>query len=171
MKQLALGVGLRTAAVFKNFYVGPNSETLAAVRHGGANPLWIWGAAATGKTHLLQAACADGAAPSAYFALSQDPAVPPGALEGFERVALLCIDDLELVAGRIEWERMLFKLWNAAIESRARLLFAARYAPMGIDWALPDWASRAASSTVYQLRVLDDAERIEALRMRAGICA
>ena len=167
MKQLALGVRLRTAAVFKNFLEGPNAEAVAALRHANPSPLWIWGASATGKTHLLQAACADSAGGSAYLPLSGDGAMPLEALDGFERMALLCIDDLECASGRIEWEKALFNLWNAALESRARLVLAARHAPSGINWVLPDWASRAASCTVYQLRLLDDAERIEALRMRA----
>jgi DnaA family protein len=169
MKQLALGVRLRTAAVFENYHVGPNSEAVAAVKSGTPNPVWIWGAAATGKTHLLQAACAASGAASAYFPLRQQSAVPPEAIDGFEKLALVCIDDLESVAGQIEWEKALFKLFNAAAETHARLLFAARSAPTALRWVLADWASRAGSCTVYQLRLLDDQERIEALRMRANL--
>jgi DnaA family protein len=168
MRQLALGVRLRNAAVLENFYVGPNSEAVAAVESGANDPLWIWGSAGTGKTHLLQAACARSAA-SAYFPLRQEIAVPPEALEGFEKLALLCIDDLESVAGQIAWETALFKLFNAAGDTHTRLLFAARSAPTAIGWELADWASRAASCTVYQLRPLGDDERIEALRMRANL--
>jgi DnaA-homolog protein len=169
MKQLALGVRLRTAAVFENYYVGPNSEAVAAVKSSAGNPVWISGAAATGKTHLLQAACAASGAASAYFPLRQQTTAPPEAIDGFERLGLICIDDLESVAGQIEWEKALFKLFNAAAETHARLLFAARSAPTALRWVLADWASRAGSCTVYQLRLLDDDERIEALRMRANL--
>ena len=62
----------------------------------------------------------------------------------------------------------MFALFNAAGESGARLMFAARAAPAAVSWTLPDWASRASSCSVYQLRVLNDAERMEALRMRAN---
>ena len=41
-------------------------------------------------------------------------------------------------------------------------------APRGIDWSLEDWRSRAAACVVYQLRDLDDAGRLEALRLRAA---
>jgi len=169
MKQLALGVRLRTAAVFDNFYVGPNSEAVAAVKFSADNPVWIWGASATGKTHLLQAACAQSGEASAYIPLRQEAAVPPEAIDGFEKLSLLCIDDLESVAGRIEWEKALFRLFNAAAETHARLVFAARSAPTAVGWQLADWASRAASCTVYQLRLLDDDARIDALRMRANL--
>ena len=73
------------------------------------------------------------------------------------------------MAGRFEWEQALFKLFNAAGEAQTRLVFAARSAPTAIAWTLADWASRAASCSVYQLRLLDDDERIEALRMRANV--
>jgi len=169
MKQLALGVGLRTAAVFQNFYVGPNSEAVAAVQSSTRNPLWIWGSPATGKTHLLQAACAQSDGASAYFPLRQNADVPPEALDGFETLALFCVDDLECAAGQMVWERALFKLFNAAAETRTRLVFAAGAAPTAIEWRLADWASRAASCTVYQLRPLADDERIDAVRMRANL--
>ena len=167
MKQLALGVRLRSAAVFNNFYAGPNTEAVAAVEFDAGVPVWIWGAPATGKTHLLQAACAHSVGSSAYFPLRQETALPPAALEGFESVGLLCIDDLDFVAGQLAWERELFKIFNAAAETQVRLIFAARSTPTAIRWVLGDWASRAASCAVYQLRLLDDRERIEALRMRA----
>jgi DnaA family protein len=166
MKQLPLGVRLRTSAVFGNFLPGPNLEALEALRAGATDPLWIWGGDAAGKTHLLQAACADHAAPGAYLPLG-DGALPPEALEGLESLSLICLDDVDRIAGELPWERALFALFNAAAEQRSRLVFAARGAPTAARWALPDWASRAASCRVYQLRLLDDAERIEALRMRA----
>ena len=169
MKQLALSVRLRTAAVFKNFHVGANAEAVAAVQFSTGNPLWVWGAPATGKTHLLQAACVQSADTSAYFPLLQDTEVPPAALDGFEKLALLCVDDVDSAVGQLAWEKALFKLFNAAADMHTRLIFAARAAPSAVHWRLADWASRAASCTVYQLRPLDDAERIEALRLRAQL--
>ena len=52
--------------------------------------------------------------------------------------------------------------------SRTRLIFAAAAAPRQAEWRLEDWRSRAAACVVYQLRELDDAGRIEALRLRAA---
>ena len=168
MRQLPLGVQLRTAAVFDNFQAGPNREALAAVRSTARASLWIWGAAATGKSHLLQAACAQLQHGCAYVALGGKDGIAPEVLEGLEKLALVCIDDPDAVAGFASWERALFALFNAAGESGARLMFAARAAPAAVSWTLPDWASRASSCSVYQLRVLNDAERMEALRMRAN---
>ena len=168
MKQLALGVRLRAGAVFESFAVGQNSELITALRSDAATPLWLWGAHGTGKTHLLQAACAAAGNAAAYFPLDRSFAMPPDAMSGFERNRLLCIDDVDKVAGDSAWERALFRLFNEAAELRTRLIFAAAVAPRQADWVLDDWRSRAAACVVYQLRELDDAGRLEALRLRAA---
>ncbi len=183
MKQLALGVKLRAAAVFESFWPGPNSEIIATLRTSSTVPLWLWGASGSGKTHLLQAVCAaagnassgapdDGSStagsPAAYFPLAVPRALPPEALAGFERARVLCVDDVDAVAGDLAWESALFRLFNEASELRTRLIFAAAAAPRQADWRLGDWGSRAAACAVYQLRELDDDGRIEALRLRAA---
>jgi DnaA-homolog protein len=176
MKQLALGVRLRADAVFESFAPGENSEVLTALRSAsvtrsaGATPLWLWGAHGSGKTHLLQAVCAGVAAgdSAAYFPLDRALALPPDALTGFERSHVLCIDDVDAIAGDQAWEQALFRLFNEANELRTRLIFAAAVAPRQASWVLEDWRSRAASCVVYHLRELDDQGRIEALRLRAA---
>jgi DnaA family protein len=167
MKQLPLGVRLRTGAVFDSFAIGQNSEVLTALRTVGTAPLWLWGSRGSGKTHLLQAACAAAGEAAAYFPLGSG-ALPPEALTGFERNRLLCVDDVDKVAGDAAWERALFRLFNEAAELRTRLIFAAAVAPRQLPWVLEDWRSRAAACVIYQLHELDDDGRIEALRLRAA---
>jgi DnaA family protein len=87
---------------------------------------------------------------------------------GFERARVLCIDDVDKIAGTEAWERALFRLFNAAGELTTQLVFAADFAPRQIEWCLEDWRSRAGACVVYQLEDLDDAGRGEALRLRAA---
>jgi DnaA family protein len=168
MKQLALGVRLRAEAVFESFSPGSNTELLSALRGPDSGPLWLWGGRGAGKTHLLQAVCAAAGQTAAYLPLDRSSALPPAALVGFESCRVLCLDDLDAVAGDIAWEQALFRLFNEAAELRTRLIFAASAAPRQLDWGLNDWRSRAAACVVYQLHDLDDAGRVEALRLRAA---
>jgi DnaA-homolog protein len=168
VKQLALGVRLRADALFESFATGANTEVVSALKAGSAAPLWLWGASGSGKTHLLQALCAEVGEGAAYFPVGRDAALPPDALQGFERAPLLCIDDADAVAGDLAWEQALFRLFNEITELRGRLVFAASVPPRQAAWALEDWRSRAAACVVYQVRELDDAGRVEALRLRAS---
>jgi DnaA family protein len=180
MRQLPLSIPLRAAATFDSYAPGPNTEALAALRGPGTAPLWLWGGPGSGKTHLLQAACAAAGAPgaagaagasgaaAAYFPLDRGLQLPPEALLGFESCGLLCLDDADAVAGDPAWEQALFRVFNAAAELNTRLIFAAAAAPRALDWRLGDWGSRAAACVVYQLRGLDQAGLVEALRLRAA---
>ncbi len=168
MKQLALGVRLRADAVFASYWPGLNAEVVAALQTPGTAPLWLWGAYGSGRTHLLQAVCAAAGEAAAYFPLDRSLDLPAEALAGFERSPVLCIDDVDAVAGDLEWERALFRLFNEAAELRTRLIFAAAAPPRQGNWALEDWRSRAAACVVYQVRELDDDGRLEALRLRAA---
>ena len=167
MRQLALGVRLRADAVFASFAPGLNTEVLTALKESSSTPLWLWGPHSSGKTHLLQAVVAAADESAAYFPLDRTLALPPEALVGYERTPVLCVDDVDAIAGDEAWEKALFGLFNAAVELGTRLIFAAGQAPRQAAWRLDDWRSRAAACVVYQLRELDDEGRIEALRLRA----
>ena len=166
MRQLALGVKLRDGATFDSFIAGANAELIACLHGGDAKHVWLWGGRASGKTHLLQAVCAAAGGSAAYFPLGA-AGLPPEALAGFETAGVLCLDDVDAVAGDPAWERALFALFNACTDLGTRLILAASAAPRSLAWVLDDWRSRAASCVVYQVRELDEAGRLEALRHRA----
>ncbi len=168
MKQLALGVKLRDDAVFANFSAGANTEAVAALQDRGVRLIWLWGAAGSGKTHLLQAVCAAAGAAAGYFPLGRSSRLPPEALQGFETARTLCLDDVDAVAGEVAWERALFRLFNDSVELDTRLIFAASAAPRSLAWSLEDWGSRSAACVVYQVKELDEGGRIEVLRRRAA---
>jgi len=167
MRQLPLGVRLRDDATFASFAPGANAELLAALRARNTIPLWLWGARGSGKSHLLQAVCVAAGGSAAYLPLG--PAgLPPEAVSGFERCRVLCLDDVDAVAGDLKWERALFSLFNDAADLGTRLIFSGAAAPRAIEWGLRDWRSRAGACVIYQLQELDEAGRVDALRLHAA---
>jgi len=177
MLQLPLGVRLRDASRLESFRPGANAAAVHALRNvgaaaGAARVIWLWGARGSGRTHLLQAVCsAAGAADrgSAYVPLAEVAAIGPGLLSGFEHLAVVALDDVERVAGDERWERALFSLYNAIIESAAALVVAASVPPVAAGWRLGDLASRFSAATVFHLRPLEQADLLAALQQRASL--
>lgn len=171
MEQLPLHVRLREYARFASFVPGSNRQALGALQGGPAAPgvVWLWGRPGTGKTHLLQAACAaagERGESAAYLDLMGAPSA--GALEGCETLDLVCLDGLDAVAGHPEWNAALFRLHTLLHDAHGRLVLASVAPPASLPLTLPDLRSRLLAAAVHQLTPLDDAGQCEALRQRAG---
>jgi DnaA-homolog protein len=169
MRQLPLAVRLRDFAVFATFEPGRNGAVVAALAGDAPSgpSLWVWGPAGHGKSHLLQAACA--ANPSAAY-LPAAELLPggPETLTGWEDRALVCIDDIDRLAGERDWELAAFALFNALWERGGRLVVSATAGPAELRFALPDLQSRLAWGGVFRLEPLGDEDRMAALRRRAA---
>ncbi len=179
-QQLPLNLRLKDASSFGNFLSGPNREALerlrvavvaAATHDKTAEPLmYLWGAEGSGKTHLLQAACRLaqelGIAP-AYVPLADVMALSPSLLEGIEAMPLVCLDDIERVAGKPEWEAALFSVVERMRATSGMLVIGAGAPPDRLGLKLPDLASRLAWGTTYAMQPLSDAQKLEAVRLRA----
>lgn len=175
MQQLPLGVRLRDRAVFDSFLPIGNAIALTHLRELAAQPgaglCWIAGVPGSGKTHLLQATCAQVALSfaAAYLPLRDLLQAGPGSLEGWQRLACLCVDDVDAVIGEPQWERALFALYRDAEEQGTALVFGAQLPPRQLDFALPDLASRCAAGTLHALQPLGEAEQRQALQLRARL--
>ncbi len=169
MRQLPLAVRLRDFAVFDSFEPGPNGAVVAALAEPTATApaLWVWGPDGSGKSHLLQAACAahDSAA---YLPLRELLTAGPEVLQGWEDRGLVCIDDVDELAGRRDWELAAFALFNRLWERGGRLVVSASAGPAGTRFLLPDLGSRLAWGGVFRLAPLSDEDRVAALRRRAA---
>jgi DnaA family protein len=171
MTQLVLPLQLADHAVFASFLDHGNEtlvSTLASLSSGDAGQgCWLWGAPATGKTHLLQAVCDKAGDRSVYLPLAMLASAGPDILEGLASRALVCIDDIDEVVGQDSWEIALFNLFNELQESGGQLIVAASAAPRECGIALADLASRMSRLPVFQIRVLDEQQRATALQLRA----
>ena len=93
--QLPLPLEPRRTGGLDDFVAGPN------------------GPVRSGKTHLLNGACLaarDGGRTAFYLALRRLDANDTASLQGLETTDLVCIDDLDAVAGSAPWEEALFHL-------------------------------------------------------------
>jgi DnaA family protein len=175
MQQLPLGVRLPDRAVFASFLPARNEQAVDHLRRIAdgqiAGTAWLCGPPGAGKTHLLQAVCAQANTrmSAGYLPLRDLSKLGVGVLDGLRQLECLCLDDLDAVAGQLEWERELFGLWREIEDSGGRLVTAAQVPPALLQWALPDMGSRFAASAIFQLRVLDEAEQQAALQLRARL--
>jgi DnaA family protein len=170
--QLPLPLRLAPHARFATFTAGGNGALLAHLTSRDAalarDALWIWGVAGAGKSHLLQAACAERPAGEAiYLPLGELAGRDPGLLDGIEGLPLVALDDIDCVAQQPDWNRALFNLFNGVAAEGGRLIVSAAVPPNAAGFSLPDLASRASATAVYQLAALADEEIIAALQKHA----
>jgi DnaA family protein len=172
MEQLPLRVRLRDSARFSSFIVGKNAQALAALRFAGPDPprvVWLWGRAGTGKTHLLQAACAAAGELGATAAYVDLGAAPSSAvLDGCEALGLVCLDGLEHIAHDADWNAAIFRLYTLLQDGSGRLAVASGSPPAGLPFTLPDLRSRLLAAELHQLVELDEAGQCAALQLRAA---
>ena len=171
--QLPLGVTLKRQRGFSNFIAGPNAGAVAVLRDLLAGRVrgvvYLWGGRGSGKSHLLEACCGDASLhgrPVAYLPLAGS-SVEPDMLNGLADIALLCIDDVDSVAGNGAWEEALFHLYNQAEQASCPMVLTASVAPRTPAWKLPDLASRLTAAVVWRLHALNDSECRAALQLHA----
>lgn len=174
MQQLPLEVRLADYALFDTFLAGSNEtcvHTLRdAARTSAAACVWIWGAIGSGRSHLLQACVNDAGvagARSAYLPLASANGLVPEVVDGLEDCDLVCVDDVDRVAGDAAWERALLMLYEGVRQRGGRLVLAADRAPPHCEFDLPDLESRFASAATFRLRAMSDEERVRAMQLRA----
>lgn len=168
--QLPLGITLADSADFSNFLPGKNTEALASLQSLTEPLIYIWGKPGCGKTHLLQAACADTLQheqPAAWLPMQRSDEFLPEILTGWENLPLVCLDDIHAIAGNAPWEQAVFNLYNDLHAQGGRLIIAANVAPAALGLQLPDLQSRLSHGLVFQLHELSDSDKCQALAERA----
>lgn len=173
MRQLPLDLRIQDKPSFANFWPGTHDVVLKAAQAlagGGRGPLYLFGPSGSGKTHLLVAAVRAAAerGPCAYLSLADATDEQWEGLEDLPAAALLCVDDVDALGARRDWERRLFVLLEDLAPGR-RVLFAGRTNPAGLALTRPDLRTRLASGPVLALPALSDEGKALALRHRAAL--
>ncbi len=184
-EQIPLRFAWQDGFSFENFYAGATLESnVEAVHHlqkmsaGEASSpnaqaeqfLFLWGSAHAGKSHLLQAACqqaADSGLSVAYLPLTGIGDLQPEMFTGLENMSLVCIDDVQVLAGNTQCEEALFHLYNRMRDASSKLIVAGNVAPKALSLTLADLQSRLSWGPVFHLQELNDENKISALQLRA----
>lgn len=172
--QLPLALRWPAHQRFDAFRAGENGVLVEVLRSaacdGSPNAVYVAGPSGSGRTHLMIAACAaanEVGRSAQYLPLASRRDVP-ASIRAFGGSAVLAIDDVDAIAGDREAEHALFDLYNRCRAEGAVLLFAARAPAAQVGFGLPDLVSRLASCTQVALKPLDERERRELFRDRAG---
>jgi DnaA family protein len=104
-----------------------------------------------------------------YLPLRMLQAGGPQILDGLASRELICIDDIETIAGDRAWEQALFALCNEVLDANRSLVVSAAMSSRECPIDLPDLQSRLARLATFQLQSLSDEERIGALQLRAEL--
>ena len=136
-----------------------------------AHAVFLAGPAGSGKSHLLRAAVSHAHAlgrAAAYVPLARMAPMLAQALDGLEHRQLVCMDDVQAVAGDANAEEALFHFYNRAKAAGAALVFAAGAMPAQLGIRLPDLVSRLEQGLRLNLEVLDEAGKRQVLAQRAA---
>lgn len=175
MTQLVLqGLQQRSHKTFANFYPGQNHNIVAYLQNELLTQkgcVYLWGSADCGRTHLLQAVgelalCQQQT--SMYLSLKEANLYTPEILTNLERVAVLCVDDIDAVLGQPLWEQALFNAYNHTRENNGVWLCSAKTSVRGLACLLPDLQSRLSWGQVFHLESLTETEKIAALQLHAN---
>ncbi|WP_394132765.1 DnaA inactivator Hda [Shewanella maritima] len=177
-KQLSLPVYLPDDETFDSYYPASGNDELIKTLQNSAqqsidNSLYLFGPEKSGRTHLLHAACAqanDSDRRALYIPLGIHASISTALFDDLESMQLICIDDVDAIAGHPVWEEALFHLYNRIAEQDdCQLIVSASASPQEADFVLPDLVSRMQWGLIYQLQPMEDHEKLAALQRRAAM--
>jgi len=174
MEQMPLDIQLADHAVFDTWLPGDNGALVHALQQIAAEQVstvcWLWGGREAGKTHLLQACVNDAHRHdfrTAYLPVGPGSELEPVVVENMGDLDVVCVDEIDTIAGCGEWERAMFGLFEGVRQRGSRLVMAAEKPPLHCAFALPDLVSRFSSGATFRVHPLSDDDKIRAMQLRA----
>ncbi len=174
-QQRVIPIRVEDDTSLESFYSERNQPLIAELKRLLAGErarrvLYLWGDSGSGKTHLLDACCTaaqKAATKSLYVSLKQG-LEDIGKLRGVHDDTVVCIDDIEQIAGSEEAQNIIFSLYER-ITIGTGAIVASGIGPlssMGIE--LKDLESRLSSGGTFNIYALNDDEKCKALKLRAA---
>lgn len=160
---------------FNTFFPASNQATITQLQKlivtaTGERQIFLYGAAALGKSHLLQACCQfahkKGMNPF-YYPFDKKRLPILSMFEGLENVKLVCFDNVDEIIGNLDWEQAFLNFLNQHLENNNRLILAARLHPKDINAKLLDLKNMLNTSLTLKLKPLEPDEIIAALIHKA----
>ena len=180
-EQIPLRFAWQDGFSFENFFTGGSVKSnveavhylhqMASANKSDEQFLFLWGFSHAGKSHLLQAACqqaADSGLTVAYLPFAEIGELQSEMFTGLEKLSLVCIDDVQVLAGNKPCEEALFHLYNRMRDTGGKMIVAGNVAPSALSITLADLQSRLSWGPVFHLQELTDENKIEALQLRAN---
>jgi DnaA family protein len=165
MKQLALDIAQPPAPTLDNFVPGRNAELVVMLYStaNGSNSerfIYVWGAAGSGRSHLLRAVIAAARAEGRDAVMFESGSTEFAASDD----ALCAVDDAHLLNPQAQIA--LFNLHNRIRAGTGTLVASGDAAPAQLGLRA-DLLTRLGSGLVYQVHVLNEEEKVAALRRHA----
>jgi DnaA family protein len=175
--QMNLAIKLDDQATFNNFYAPKGSSQQLAkflLQESTHKVICMIGNSGTGLSHLLQATCQrspfDTGGDAIYLPLMELQDYPAQhVLERLETSSLVCLDDLQEVAHRDDWQVPLFNFFNDCRQNGTRLIFSSHQLLDDIGIKLPDLLSRLQSGLIHIVNDLNDDDLRRLLQFRSNL--
>lgn len=160
---------------FDSFYPGSYSEIIEELHQlisgEGERQVFLYGDEGYGKSHLLQASCQlahqKGMNPF-YYPFNKRKLPTLDMFEGLEQVKLVCFDDIDEIAGLLDWEQAFLNFFEQHLEKNHRLILTAQIHPDDLEVKLPDLKRHLLNGLVLKLKPLADEESVSALICKAS---
>lgn len=178
--QLSLPIGLKDTESFSSFIPGKNAQVCSYLKalcsqfetNKPINWLtYVFSDPGMGKSHLLYATCQQAelvGESCIYLSFKERQHLSPDVLIGLEHYRLICLDDIEKLQGENAWQIAVFDLINRVKElNNSCIVITGNQPPKELSLELPDLISRLSWGTNFQLYSLNDAQRQQALILKA----
>ena len=175
--QYTLAVTLPEDETLDSFYAAGQSEAVAFLKHylrlpQQQQPVYLFGASGSGKSHLLYASCVQAqeqGLTSQLLTLEDCRSLSPRLLDNLEQLDLVCLDNIQAIAGELSWQTAVFDLYNRMQEQGKALIIVGNEPPVALGLQLADLVSRLQACTGFQLRLLTDEDKQRLLQQKARL--